>query len=374
MTFDSRRPQHAGQRRRRQRLGVEGRHLAGILEPHALDAGLRELAGEQPELLGELDPGPQARRLLGGDVGEVDGVGDGALEQVVGHLLGHLQGDVLLRLGRGRAQVRRADDVGQAEQRAVLGRLDLEHVEGGAGHVARFQRLGQRPLVDQAAARAVDDAHALLGLLQRGGIDDVAGLVGQRRVQGDEIGAAQQVVELDLLHAQLHRPLRRQERIVGDHLHLQADGAVGDDRADVAAADHAQRLGGELDAQELGLLPLAGLRGAVGLRDLAGERHHQRERVLGGGDGIAEGRVHDDDALGGGGLDVDVVDADAGAADHLELGRQRRSPSRSPWWPSARRGRRSRSMIFSSSSLDSPTFTSVSRPRSLKMATAAGES
>ena len=120
-------------------------HLARILEAHALDAGLGELAGEQPELLGELDPGPQARRLLGGDVGEVDGIGDGALEQVVGHLLGDLQGDVLLRLARGGAQVRRADDVGQAEQRAVLGRLDLEHVEGGAGHVARLQRLRPAP-------------------------------------------------------------------------------------------------------------------------------------------------------------------------------------------------------------------------------------
>ena len=158
----------------------------------------------------------------------------------------------------------------------------------------------------------------------------------------DEVGAAQQVVELDLLHAQLHRPLGGQERIEGDHLHLQADGAVGDDRADVAAADDAERLGGELDAHELGLLPFAGLRGAVGLRDLAGQRHHQRERMLGRGDGIAEGRVHDDDALGGGGLDVDVVDADAGAADHLAAWPRRRSPSRSPWWPSARRGRRSR--------------------------------
>ena len=157
------------------------------------------------------------------------------------------------------------------------------------------------------------------GLLQRRRIDDVAGLVGERRVQRDEIGAAQQIVELHLLHADLHGPLRRQERIEGDHLHLQPDGAVGDDRADVAAADDAERLGEQLDAQELGLLPLAGLGGAIGFRDLARQRHHQRDGVLGGGDGIAEGRVHDDDALGGRGLDVDVVDADAGAADHLEV-------------------------------------------------------
>ena len=49
------------------------------------------------------------------------------------------------------------------------------------------------------------------------------GLVGQRRVQRDEIGALEQLVELDLLDAEIERALRRQEGIVGDHLHLQAD-------------------------------------------------------------------------------------------------------------------------------------------------------
>jgi hypothetical protein len=41
--------------------------------------------------------------------------------------------------------------------------------------------------------------------------------------------------------------------------------------------------------------------------------------VLGGGDGIAEGRVHDDDAPRRGGGDLHIVDADAGAADHLQV-------------------------------------------------------
>ena len=95
------------------------------------------------------------------DRGEVHRVGDGAAQQIVGHLLGDLQRDVLLRLGGGRAEMRRADHVGQAEQRAFRRRLGLEHVEGGAGDVAGLQRLGERRLVDQPAARAIDDAHAL---------------------------------------------------------------------------------------------------------------------------------------------------------------------------------------------------------------------
>ena len=281
---------------------------------------LGELAGEGAELLGELHPGPEPRRLLGGDAGEVDRIGDGAAEQVVGHLLGHLQGDVLLRLAGGGAKMRRADDVGEAEQRALPGRLDLEHVERGARHLPRLQGCRQRPLVDQAAARAVDDAHALPGLGESGGVDDVLRLVGERGMQRDEVGAAQEPIEIDLADADLDRPLLGEERVVGQHLHLEADGAVGDDRADVAAADDAQRLAEHLNAHEARLLPLAGLGGAVGLGNLARQRHHQGDGVLGCRDGVAEGRIHDDDAPRRGRLHVDVVDADAGPAHHLEVG------------------------------------------------------
>lgn len=37
------------------------------------------------------------------------------------------------------------------------------------------------------------------------------------------------------------------------------------------------------------------------------------------GDRVAAGGVHDDDTVFGGGLDIDVVDADSGAADDLEV-------------------------------------------------------
>ena len=115
------------------------------------------------------------------------------------------------------------------------------------------------------------------------------------------------------------RPLRRQEGIEGDDPHLQADGALGDDRADIAAADDAERLAGDLDAHEAVLLPLAGLGGGVGGGDFPGQGEHQRDGVLGGGDGIAERRVHDNDAARRGGGNVDIVDADAGAADHVQV-------------------------------------------------------
>ena len=55
--------------------------------------------------------------------------------------------------------VRAEDHVLEREQRMVLGRrLLVEHVQAGAGDFPRGQGVVQRRLVDDAAARDVDDA------------------------------------------------------------------------------------------------------------------------------------------------------------------------------------------------------------------------
>ena len=57
----------------------------------------------------------------------------------------------------------------------------------------------------------------------------------------------------------------------------------------------------------------------VGCGDFAGQRHHQRQGVLGGRERGGLGGVHHQDALGGGGFEIDVVHAHAGPGDGLEL-------------------------------------------------------
>jgi hypothetical protein len=197
----------AGKQRRRQRLGVHARGHPVIEDLDLLDRAFGDLAGKRAEHVGKPDEGFQDRRFFRRDRRHVDGVGDRAADQVVRHLFGHLQRHVFLRFRGGGAQMRGADDVVEAEQRALGGGLGLEHVEAGAGDMARLDRLGKGRLVDQAAAGAVDDAHAGLGLGQRLGIENAAGLVGHRHVQGDEVGACQQLVELDLGHAHFLGPL-----------------------------------------------------------------------------------------------------------------------------------------------------------------------
>ena len=62
-----------------------------------------------------------------------------------------------------------------------------------------------------------------------------------------------------------------------------------------------------------------GMHQLVGAADVAGHRQHQRQSVFGHGDGIGAGSVHHRDALAGGGIKVDVVDANARASDHPQL-------------------------------------------------------
>ena len=144
-----------------------------------------------------------------------------------------------------------------------------------------------------------------------------------RHVQGDQVGAAEDLLDaVEPLDPELAEALGGDELVEGDDVHLEALGALGDELADAAEADHAEGLAVELGALELGAVPAPGDQRFVRLRDVAEEGQSQRQRVLGGGDRVRLGRVGDDDAAAGGGGDVDVVDAGAGAADHLQVGRQ----------------------------------------------------
>ena len=60
-----------------------------------------------------------------------------------------------------------ATTCGSCASRQSHRRFFFEHVERGAADVSGFDRVGERLLVDQLAARGVDDAQALLALRAR---------------------------------------------------------------------------------------------------------------------------------------------------------------------------------------------------------------
>src|SRR5439155_3030890 len=215
--------------------------------------------------------------------------------------------------------MRRHDHGVEFAQRRLLRRLDFINVERSAGHLAGPDGVVQIRLIDDAAAGAIDQPDAVFHLGNRVFVDHPARLVGHRNVNGDEIGARVDFVEFDNLDLQRFRAAEAQEWIVGEHTHAERDGAAGDFAADAAHADDAKCLVVVLDAFEGFAIPLTGFDRAVGLWDFAGERHEHRKRVFRGGDRVATRRVHNDDAAARGGVDVDVVNPDAGTADDAEF-------------------------------------------------------
>jgi ethanolamine ammonia-lyase large subunit len=90
----------------------------------------------------------------------------------------------------------------------------------------------------------------------------------------------------------------------------------------LAEAEDAEGLVVEFRAEELALGPLAAAEAVVGLGDRPRRREGHRDGVLGGRADVALGGVRHDDAVLGCGLEVDVVDADAGPADDGEVRRR----------------------------------------------------
>ena len=198
-------------------------------------------------------------------------------------------------------------------------RLGREDVDRCAGDLPRLERGDQRGLVDQLAAGGVHDPDAVAHVRDRVGVDRVARVVRQREVQRHELRALEHLAERRRLDAELAEPLGRDERVVGDHLHLERERTARDLPPDAAEAEHPEHLVGELDAAPASALPPALAQRRVRLRDVAREREQQPDRVLGGGDDVRPRRVGDDDPLPGRGVDVDVVDPHSGPADDAQL-------------------------------------------------------
>ena len=285
-------------------------------DPARVAAG--ELDRKPAELGRERDVRAEHLEVLGADDRDVDGVRDEPAFERRHHLLGDDQARAVLRLvGRGR-EVRGRDDVLEPEQLPFV-RLGREDVERGARDLAGADRLGQRRLVDELASRGVDDPDAVSHLRDHVGADEPARVVGQRQVQRQEVGRGEDLLHgLGVVGAELAEPLRRDERVVADDSHAEPERPPGDLAADPAEAEHAERLVGELDAAPARALPAALLQRRVRLRDVAGERDEQPDRVLGRRDDGRVGCVGDDDSPPRRRVQVDVVDPDPGPPDHLQ--------------------------------------------------------
>ena len=218
--------------------------------------------------------------------------------------------------------MRREHHLVHPEQRRVGRGLDREDVERGAGQPAVLERLRERVLVDDAAARGVHEPGTLLHHRELVLPDQPPRVRGAREVDRDEVGLHQERLERrHHVYAQLLGSLAGDVRVERDHAHPEGLGPRGDERPDPAEPDQAEGLARELHALPPILVPTSGVELAVRLGDVPSLREEQRHRVLRRADRVRLRRVHDHHATARGGLDVDVVDADAGTRHHLQVGR-----------------------------------------------------
>ena len=205
-------------------------------------------------------------------------------------------------------------------------RLGAEDVESRTGDLARIEGGLQILVDDQRATRDIEDAHAVLHLGERRGIQPAFGLVVLGQMHRDEIGDRVELVRRrGALHPELAEPVGGQVHVEGDHAHTEPARAVGHELPDTTEADDAQRLLVQLHPVELGAIPRAPDQRGVRLRNIAGQREQQGHRVLGRRDDVRLGRVGYDHSAAGGRIDIDVVDADTGTGHDLQavgLGQQ----------------------------------------------------
>src|SRR5580704_6270345 len=275
------------------------------------------LRDERAEALGEREIRANAAILLWRKRGKIHGVADDAFDEIIAHLHGDLRAEFFLGFSRGARDVRRGDDVGQADERAILGRLFGEDIERRASNVAALYGRRKVGFVDEFAAGRVHDAHTFLHLGDGGGVDHVFGLRAYGGVEGDEVAFGVKLIEGHEFHGELARGGFADKGIVADDAHLETIRASGHFAADAAETDQAERLAADFGAGR-GFLPAAFAHGSIELGQLAGQREQQRKRVFGYADGAAAGRAHHQDPALGGFVEVDVVHADASASDDAE--------------------------------------------------------
>src|SRR5260221_12659216 len=99
------------------------------------------------------------------------------------------------RLVRGRADVRRDDDVREGEEPWIDGGLVLEDVESGAAEVVALQGVAESVLVDDLSPRRIDEERSMFHALPRCGVGGVVRLAGERHMDGDDVTRGQQLVD-----------------------------------------------------------------------------------------------------------------------------------------------------------------------------------
>ena len=137
-------------------------------------------------------------------------------------------------------------------------------------------------------------------------------------MEGNEIGEGQDFIEaFDQFNLKAAGAAGREIRIVSEDTHSKGHGATGKLSADAAHAENGEGFAIKLNAFKALAIPFACFHRGMGLGNIAGKGHHQRESMFCRGDRIATRGVHHNDASLGSFFHIDIIHAHSSAANHF---------------------------------------------------------
>src|SRR5262249_11243793 len=177
-------------------------------------------------------------------------------------------------------QVRGQNDVGMlydSHQFFAGGRLLAKDVQRGARHNPVLQRLGQRALINQLSARAIDELNAALHFLKTFTTEESARFGGHRHMQSNEISIREELIETHKIDLQFLRQFSRCVGIVDDNFWPERLKAPNDLLTDPADSQNADHLVFQFYAFIFFLFPLSLFQVVVGKRKVATKRQEHRD-------------------------------------------------------------------------------------------------
>ena len=115
-------------------------------------------ASQPPDRLSQTKERTESADLLSPYRGSVQSPREISMEEGPANSLRDFARHQLLRLGRGRTEMRSQNEIGSGSKRAIRPqRLLREYIESGSGNLSPLERLHQGPLMDDAPARGVHE-------------------------------------------------------------------------------------------------------------------------------------------------------------------------------------------------------------------------
>ena len=204
-------------------------------------------------------------------------------------------------------------------------RFPLEHVQARGPDGAGAERRSQGPLVDDRPAGGVDEHRGRFHPPEPFSVDQAGGALGQRQVDGDEVGGPEQRVEIGPANAEFLFEVGSAPFVPIEDFHAEPEPGTASDRlADATHAEDAERTSVDLLAAQEHRSPALvppGSQETLGLREPPCRRQQQRHRQVGGGAVEHSRRVGDPDSAHGRLVDVHVVESDRHVRHHAQIRR-----------------------------------------------------